>query len=207
MLSLVGGLTYIDVMFLRRRKITVPARLREFLWPRMGWARSFSYLYHRLARIAGTPSFIAAGFACGAAISFTPFVGMHIALAVGLAWLLRASIVAAVIGTVVGNPWTFPIIWFETYELGNWLLGAGGAHSANVDFVRFFASLFRAALHFDIVYLFETAWPVWWPMIVGGLPTAVVAWVVSYQLLRPFVSAYQKRRQRLRVKKKIGEPT
>ena len=29
----------------------------------------------------------------------------------------------AAIGTLVGNPWTFPIMWWGSLELGKWVLG------------------------------------------------------------------------------------
>ena len=36
----------------------------------------------------------------------------HILLAMLLALLIRGNLIASGIGTVVGNPWTFPLIWF-----------------------------------------------------------------------------------------------
>ena len=35
-----------------------------------------------------------------------------------LAWILRGSMAAAIIGTLFGNPWTFPFIWYLSYEVG-----------------------------------------------------------------------------------------
>lgn len=182
-------------MFLRRKKITFPERVREFLWPRSGWRRTISYLFHRVARLPGSPYFVAAGFACGAALSFTPFVGMHIALGCLLAWVIRASLLSAAIGTVVGNPWTFPFIWIWIYELGRWLLDeTSGQVAEGLNFSEFFGTFTEAFLRFDLVYVFETAWPVFWPMVVGGIPTAVVVWVAFYFPLKPIVGAYQRRR-------------
>jgi uncharacterized protein (DUF2062 family) len=93
----------------------------------MGWRRLGLYLLKRLTRLSGTPQGIACGFACGAAISFTPFIGLHIALSMLLAWLLRGNLIAAAVGTVVGNPWTFPFIWLATYKVGQMLLGSAEA--------------------------------------------------------------------------------
>ena len=81
------------------------------------------YIRHRVVRLPDTPHRIAAGIACGAAVSFTPFIGFHILLAIALAFVLRVNAVAAVIGTVIGNPWTFPFIWVLIYELGAMLMG------------------------------------------------------------------------------------
>jgi hypothetical protein len=193
-------------MFLRRQKLNWGRRVRELLWPSSGWRRSTKYLFHRVARIPGTPHYIAAGFACGAAISFTPFVGLHFVLSFMLAWVVRGSMIAAALGTAVGNPWTFPFIWIWIYQLGHWMISAQAKVPAEtVDFARFFARITGAVLRMDMVYLFDTAWPVFWPMFLGGLPTAVVVWFAFYLPLKPVMRAYQHRRRMRRMEKKALE--
>ena len=182
-------------MFDRRIKITFGGRLRDLVWPRVGWARSMRYLRHRVFRLPGTPYAIAAGLACGAAISFTPFVGLHFVLAAALAWLIGASILASAIGTMVGNPWTFPFIWVWVYELGTWLgVGSEGKAAGHVDFVTLFGAMLEAVLRLDVGYLLETAWPLWGPMLVGGIPTAIVVWFAVHLTTKPLIAAYRHRR-------------
>jgi hypothetical protein len=177
-------------------------RFRELVWPSAGWRRSTYYLFHRIARIPGTPHYIAAGLACGAAISCTPFVGLHFVLSFVLAWIVRGSLVAAAIGTAFGNPWTFPFIWVWIYESGHWILNAHSTVPAeSVNFARFFAKITFATLRLDMAYLFDTAWPVLWPMFIGGIPTAAVVWFAFYLPLKPAVAAYQHRRRLRRMKK------
>lgn len=186
--------------------MTWPRRVRELLWPSSGWRRSTNYLFHRVARIPGTPHFIVAGFACGAAVSFTPFVGLHFVLSFLLAWILRGSMIAAALGTAVGNPWTFPFIWIWIYELGHWMLNAQGQIPAEtVNFARFFARITGALLRMDMMYLFHTAWPVLWPMFVGSIPTAIAVWFAFYLPFKPMVAAYQHRRRTRRMKNKASE--
>ena len=55
------------------------------------------------------------------AISFTPFIGLHALIAILLSWILGGSMAAAIIGTLFGNPWTFPFFWYLTYEVGDFL--------------------------------------------------------------------------------------
>ena len=120
---------------------------------------------------------------------------MHIALACLLAWVIRASLLSAAIGTIVGNPWTFPFIWIWIYESGRWMLNeTSGQVAKELNFSEFFGAFTEAFLRFDLVYLFDTAWPVFWPMVVGGIPTALAVWFVFYFPLKPIVGAYQKRR-------------
>ncbi|NQU56792.1 MAG: DUF2062 domain-containing protein [Rhodospirillales bacterium] len=195
-------------MFKRREKPKLHHRARDFLWPSLGWKRSTEYLFHRIGRLPGTSHTIAAGFACGAAISFTPFVGLHFVFGGFCAWIIRANIVAAIIGTAVGNPWTFPFIWTLIYNLGVWL-GAGGNGSAasELDFPTLFSSCMDALLRFDPVFLFETAWPVLWPMFIGGIPAFVVVWFGVYLAFRPLIEKYQSRRREQRMRKIIESKT
>jgi uncharacterized protein len=173
-------------MFKRRIPLPFHKRAGGFLWPRGGWRRSGAYVAHRLRRLPGTPYRIAAGFASGAAVSFTPFIGLHFVLAAGLAVLVRGNLIAAAIGTVVGNPWTFPFIWFWIYTLGHWVLGGRYLLTGPTDDLSF-------------QDIFEKPFEILLPMTVGGVPTAVVAWFVFFWPLQRTIAEYQRaRRRRLR---------
>ena len=68
-----------------------------------------------------SPYAIASGFACGAMVSFTPLIGLHFVLAIFLAYMIRGNFIAALIGTIVGNPITFPFIWGLIYKIGTYI--------------------------------------------------------------------------------------
>lgn len=172
------------------------------MWPRTGWRRSARYVLHRLHRMPGTTGAIAAGFASGAAVSFTPLNGLHFILALSLAWLLRGSIIAAAVGTAVGNPWTFPPIWLITYWVGTFLLGEGGAPGAYaLDFRGVLQSLWYGLRHLDVKHLADNVWPVWWPMMVGSLPVSIVAWFAFYVPLQRTMERYHHARAMRRLQK------
>lgn len=179
-------------MFRRREKPNLPKRVGNLLWPAIGWRRWLAYLTHRLGRLPGSPYSIAAGFACGAAISFTPLVGFHFFLGGIWAWIVRANILASAIGTAVGNPWTFPFIWIWLYKLGHWM-GAGSAETAAqaLDFQAFFSGMFNGILMMDMSYLAEHVWPIWWPMMVGAVPSMMFIWFLFYLPLKSVVHTYQ----------------
>ena len=67
-----------NAVFRRRHQIPLGQRLRRWLWPHIGWRRMGTYVVKRVTRLSGTPHSIAAGAACGVAISFTPFMGFHL---------------------------------------------------------------------------------------------------------------------------------
>ena len=175
-------------MFKRRNPLPVLRRVRELVWPSSGWRRASLYVAHRLGRLPGTPCRIAAGFACGAAISFTPFMGFHFIGAALTSLMLKGNVIASAIGTAVGNPWTFPFIWIWTYNCGHWLLGDTEDYPLLVEL--------------NMQYIFANFSDVFWPMTIGGLPTAVVAWFAFFWPARATVSQYQRRRRR-RLRKKV----
>lgn len=175
-------------MFGRRNPLPVHHWVWAVVWPRAGWRRASRYIAHRVRRLPGTPYRIAAGFASGAAVSFTPFIGLHFVFAALLALLLRGNVVASAIGTAVGNPWTFPFIWAWIYTLGQWLMGA----EASSDF--------HASL--SLGYIFERPLDVLWPMTLGALPTAVVVWIGLFWPVRGAVAEYQHAR-RWRMRRKV----
>ena len=170
----------------------------------MGWRRTSHYLKHRIGRIPGSPYEIAAGFACGAAISFSPFVGLHFILGGLWAWLIRANIIASAIGTAVGNPWTFPFIWVWIYQCGQWMgFGYGDAPEdvTQLDFGALLGNMMEAMLAGDFNFLMETAGPVFWPMLIGAVPSIVIIWVAFYFPLKAMVESYQKARAHRRAKR------
>ena len=154
----------------------------------MGWSRVLRYWTFKLKRLQGSPYAIACGFACGAAVSFTPLIGFHFILAAVLAWALRGNIIASAIGTAVGNPWTFPFIWAGIIWIGTWILGYERGQELPEELT--------------IGTIFEQPETVLLPMLVGGLPTAVVVWVLFYVPIYRIVSNYQHHRQAKRLRRR-----
>lgn len=190
-------------MFRRRKKQSFLIKVREFLWPSAGWRRAGHYMKHRLARIDGTPYAIAAGFASGAAVSFTPFVGLHFIFAAIIAWIVRGNILTSAIGTAVGNPWTFPLIWAASYNVGINLLGG----TATDDLMGQLDNMFGNFTIVDLVNdplnalgpFLET---IFFPMLLGGIIIGASLWFFIYWPIYKLVSEYKikqlKRRQKNR---------
>jgi uncharacterized protein (DUF2062 family) len=153
----------------------------------MGWRRAGRYYLFRIKRLPGTPYTIACGFALGAAVSFTPFIGFHFVLAGVLAWALRANLLASAIGTAVGNPWTFPGIWFGVLWLGSKILGRPMPDLSFSDL-----SLTMIFDHFSTIGV---------PMIVGGVPAGLLTWVIFYIPIRRAIANYQHHRHSIRIKR------
>lgn len=173
-------------MFRRRVQLHPLQKLRESFWPSIGWKRATIYVWRRVWRLTGTPHAIALGFSAGTFMSFTPFLGFHIMLAMLIAWVIRGNLIAAAFGTLVGNPLSYPPIWVATYDLGNLMLGTSSGH--HIDLM----STLMSQKAFDVVL------PVLMPMALGSLPLGLAAAVVTYFIVKATVAAYQlRKRERL----------
>lgn len=179
-------------MFKRRNPLTTLQSLKNLLWPKAGWVRAIQYYAYRIKRLPGSPHAIASGFAFGAAISFTPFVGFHIALAMALAYIFGASVLASIIGTAVGSPWTFPFIWMATYKLGNFFLKVPPQN--RIDFIPLFHNIKTSIMHMDFESAAVDIWPVLHPMLIGGFIMFPFVWFIFYCPLKQVIAIYQKNR-------------
>jgi uncharacterized protein len=181
------------VMFAAREKTTLGRRAREFCWPSIGVRRAWAYRMHRLARMDVSPHTLAMGFAAGAFASFTPFVGFHFILAALLAWMLRGNLIASAVGTVVGNPVTFPFIWIATYNLGAYTLGLSQKEEVTIaidETVGFFSDGPFAFL----AMLWNSVEPVIWPMVLGGLPLGALCGAACYFVVHGTLTRFKARR-------------
>ena len=162
--------------------------------------RWFKKVLIQLKRLKGTPYSIAAGFACGVAISFTPFIGFHLILAAVTAWIIRGNIVSSALGTIVGNPWTFPFIWIAVLSTGRFFLG-DIAPAEHVNFIRIFESASKALMTFNFKNFGRDVWPIFFPMLVGCIPYYILSWFVSYKFIKVMLDKLAARRARRLSKK------
>lgn len=167
------------MLFCRRTPETFAERIKVCLWPRVSWRRSGRYLLKRALRLAGSPYAVAIGCAAGTFASFTPFLGLHIVIAVTITWLLRGNLIAAGLGTFVGNPVTFPFIWAGTYEIGHVIRHGGSSPAPDL------------LTHSSLVNSFDQLLPLVEPMLIGALPLGLAAAIIMYFIVYRAVLAYR----------------
>lgn len=90
------------------------------------------------------PEQTAASFALGVAISFTPFFGLHWAIALGLAFLLKLNKVDVLLGTLAVNPLTFGPVSALAFPLGRLLLRTRHQAVAHLPWHQLFTVSFWA---------------------------------------------------------------
>lgn len=170
-------------MFGSRHKPSILKRAVYLIWPRRGPKRALQYLMRRLARLSVSPHRLALGFAAGAFASFTPFIGLHFVIAGLVAFILRGNLFASALGTVVGNPLTFPMIWMLSYNLGMWLMGnTGEADLTSAITVTSSDFLSDGPIAF-ITTLWQNMGPYVVPTLLGGIPLGIMCGAISYFLV------------------------
>lgn len=199
-------------MFRRRNPLSLWRRLCSWLWPHIGWARAVTYAVKRVKRLPGTPHSIAAGVAAGVMVSFTPFFP-HLASAALVAMVIRGSVVAAWVGTLIGNPSTFPVIWLLAYNLGLMVLGQPPVSEPQFQAESQLTTL-PAPLTLEWVHGWVERAALWaktkfLPLAIGGVPLGIAAGLLCYfPLLRIITLVQEARRRRAGGEKKLGlDPT
>ncbi len=204
-------------MFKRRERRSIFRFFYEVIFSLKGISRAIGYVGIRLKRIPDTPHKISLGMSCGIFASFTPLFGLHFLIAGLLSYVLRANVLASLIGTFIGNPITFPIITVFNLKLGEWILGSNEYSSGDggkifegfLDFIfLIYKSLFTEGSigENSVPRMNEFLYGVFIPYSLGGLILGISVAIISYFLLRPLVSTYKKKRVSLkarRLKKKL----
>lgn len=199
-------------MFRRRKKQSLTAWSMTQLWPRGGPWRALKYQWHRLRRLPDPPHRVARGVFAGVFVNFPPIFGFQIFAAVALAWALRGNILAAVLGTLLSNPITTPLIAVVSLQSGYWILGRDEALSVNGIFIAF--GIAASEMWHNVMAIFTrdvTHWDglagfwerIYLPYLVGSIiPGLVVSFLMAWATI-PVVKAYQAMRKR-RVQRKIA---
>jgi uncharacterized protein len=190
------------MLFRRRRPAGFLERVRVALWPRRSFARSARYVLLRLKRLRSSPHRIALGAAAGVFAIWTPFLGLQLLIAGIISGVSRGSILASLLSSFAGNPLTYPLIWFSTFNLGNALLGAQMSLRI-VDLqgkaVALRDSMLAGSLDRTGAAL-EALWPLFKPMVIGALPLGGLAAFATYIGVRKMIAASNARRlQKLRL--------
>lgn len=185
-------------LFSRKNKRPLKSKIRESVWPSMGWRRTINYYKHRIFRTGDSTYRITAGLAMGGAVSFSPFIGTHFAQAILGSWLIRANIVAGFVGTALGNPWTFPFMFYLSYTVGVEISSSMGFR----DFIALpdTGEAEQHPLGF-LKHLFAHPLKLLLPMTLGGYLIGAVYWFLSFAVLyypvKMMREAYTKQYRRL----------
>lgn len=158
------------MIFKRRDKEPVISKIRNLVWPKSGWKRAFIYYKHRILRLPHDTHDIAMGLASGCVVSWTPTFPFQILQCFVFCKVVKANFPAAILGTVFGNPWTFPILFTIAYQVGQYFLDITGLEDVFIMLAGE-TDLFRQ----DGFWLSNFL-----PTLIGGYIMAVVTFPLFY---------------------------
>ena len=188
--------------FGRRKKTDIFLFFKNSIKLLFSFKRTKKYILVNLKRMKGSSHEIAIGLACGISISFTPFLGLHALLALTLAWALRASMAAALIGTLFGNPWTFPFIWYFSYEIGKLFILENSSLSFQYllpslknEMIVLFILVKNIFLTTDYGLIKESFNTLNFipTMALGSIPLVLISWFFSYFIFEGIINSYKKK--------------
>ncbi|HEY3173732.1 MAG TPA: DUF2062 domain-containing protein, partial [Thermoanaerobaculia bacterium] len=132
-----------------------------------------------------------AAIALGIGVGFSPFLGVHFLIAIGLAFLFRLNRIDALLGQFVGNPWTLPPVYAAGYALGRKLLRFDRRRVPDLPWDRL--------LHRDFWHAFTgTAFhPRLACFLVGTVVLATLIGLAAYVVVRAVLRLYHRRHPRV----------
>lgn len=155
--------------------------------------------WRSVLRLETTPHAVGLGLAMGVFVAFLPILGAQMMIAGMIAWLGRANVGAALLGTWAGNPITWPLMWVASYLIGISLLGEAGPMTVD-ELQRTLARLGEARPHsVGWLTMFHGArtllWPILKPLFVGGLVLGLISGAALYFIGRRAAEAFRTRSQ------------
>ena len=188
--------------FGRKKKKRLIISIFNFIRVFFAFSRTKKYISLSIKRIKGSPQALSLGLATGISVSFTPFIGLHALLAIFISWIIGGSMAAALIGTLFGNPWTFPFIWYFTFEIGQFINYGFLSYDEDFSFQSIKKEIFTLLVILKNIIVFANI-----PeleenveklklipfMIIGSIPLLIVTWILSYFLFLKIFKSYRKK--------------
>jgi uncharacterized protein (DUF2062 family) len=170
----------------------VPRAFRRRRHHRLKLGRRLKVLLADLLGREEPPERVAAAIALGIGVGFSPFVGVHFLIAIGLAFLFRLNRIDALLGQFVGNPWTMPPVYAAGYALGRLLLRYDRRKVPDLPWDRL--------LHRDFWHQLtksDSMHPRLASFIVGTSLLAILIGLAAYLLIRGALRIYHRRHPRI----------
>lgn len=147
----------------------------------------------RLAGLSESPRRVAAAFALGVFLSFSPFFGLQIAVGFGVALALRLNRVAVLAGLCANLPWVM-VPWYAlTTATGAAVLGVPLALDVSARIGELLnLPVYRAAFWERAVDIVQ---PFLWPFVLGSTLGAFVAGGVAYVVMARLLVRVQSSRR------------
>jgi uncharacterized protein (DUF2062 family) len=147
---------------------------------RRRWITPLRKAYYRFLKIRGNPREIALGFALGLLVGMSPFMGLHMAIAVPLAALFKWNKFSAALSVWISNPLSAPVIYGITYYVGKKVLFIENGYQLPTEF-----SLDA------LIYTLQKAPGIIGILTVGGIVVGLPVAAVGYYFALKAITEYR----------------
>ena len=138
--------------------------------------------YQRFVKLRASPHAIAAGMALGLFVGMSPFFGLHVLTAIGLAALFKWSKIGALIGVQITNALTAPFIYPVNYWIGAKLAGSSG--------VKVWPASFTLS---ELWHYLQQSKQIIMDLTIGGVVLGLPLAVCGYVVTRRIIIVYRRR--------------
>ena len=182
-------------------KLHLPRAFRRRKKHPLSWRRRWRVIVLDLLGREEPPDRVAAAIALGIAVGFSPFLGLHLLMAIGLAFLFRLNKIDAILGQFAGNPWTFPPVYALGYRLGRVILGYDATEVPPLDWKALLEKDSSSLLHPLETLRSVFGGPAFVPRLlsffVGTSVLAILIGGAAYFIAREVLRLYHRRHPRV----------
>lgn len=136
---------------------------------------------NRFKKLQGDPHHVAMGIGIGVFVSITPTIPFHTIIAIALAFILRGSKPAAVIGVWFSNPITIPFFYMGSYKTGLLFFNNSLPFDAKCESI---AELMKLGMNTTCI------------MMTGGIILGILPGIAAYFIARKIVAKFTHRKER-----------
>jgi uncharacterized protein (DUF2062 family) len=158
---------------------------------------SAAYWYYKILRERGTPDFIARGWAIGIFVNFFIPCFFQAITAIPLAFLLRASRIAAFVGTFISNNFTIPVIYPIQCYIGGYLI----CNPLRYEQIKAALEGIIQKPSFHAIYQLGTHLAL--AFFAGGAFLGIISAIPGYFIARRIIAEYQRKRHERRMQKSL----
>ncbi|MDQ2871374.1 MAG: DUF2062 domain-containing protein [Acidobacteriota bacterium] len=171
---------------------------------RWRWRRRWKVLVLDLLGREESPERVAAAIGLGVAIGFSPFIGLHLVMALALAFLFRLNKLDAVLGTLTGNVPTWGVVFPLGFRLGRTILRYDRRIVPRLNLEPLLHSDFTWIFHpvhtLHVVFGHRALWPRLLSFVVGTTILAVALGFLAALITVGILRAYHRRHPRVAIR-------
>jgi len=171
---------------------------------RLKWRRRSRVMLLELLGREETPERVATAIGLGVGIGFSPFIGLHLAIALVLAWLFRLNKIDTVLGTLCGQIPTWTPVFPLGYRVGRAILGYDRYTVRRLNWDAIFHShitwIFHPAETAHKVFGWHAVGPRVASFFVGTTVVAAFLGLVAYLVALMLLRLYHRRHPRVAIR-------